>query len=116
MPTTRDLIATSARDGARSSDEGGETPRPSGLAPGKLKVLFLAANPRSDLRIDEEIRGIQQRVWSSGAVEIIPALAARREDLIDLLNRHKPHIVHFSGHGSRLGQIYFVGADGSPKS
>jgi hypothetical protein len=82
-----------------------------------IKVLVFAANPRMDLQLDEEIRKIEQKVWASQSrsLEMIPALAARGEDLIDRLNRHKPHIVHFSGHGSRAGQIFFVGDDGKAK-
>src|SRR5512135_1869002 len=82
-----------------------------------IKVLVFAANPKMDLQLDEEIRKIEQKVWASQlrSLEMIPALAARGEDLIDRLNRHQPHIVHFSGHGSRAGQIFFVGDNGEAK-
>jgi hypothetical protein len=83
----------------------------------KIKVLVFAANPKRDLQLDEEIRKIEQKVQGSllRSLEMISALAARGEDLIDRLNRHRPHIVHFSGHGSRAGRIFFVGDDGKAK-
>jgi hypothetical protein len=84
----------------------------------KIKVLVFAANPRMDLQLDEEIRQIKKKVQGSllRSLTMISAEAARREDLIDQLNEHQPHIVHFSGHGSRAGQIFFVGDDGNVKA
>jgi hypothetical protein len=35
--------------------------------------------------------------------------------LLQLLNQHKPQIVHFSGHGSKAGEIILVDSHGSPK-
>ncbi len=77
----------------------------------KLAILFLAANPQdtSRLRLDEEIRTIQERIRASkhaATIQLIPELAVRRADLSDALLRHKPHIVHFSGHGTSSGQLY----------
>ena len=83
----------------------------------KIKVLFFAANPKRDLNLEEEIHKIEGKLRASEqrSLELVPALATRRSDLIDKLNWHKPHIVHFSGHGSKAGQIYFVGDDGTAK-
>lgn len=87
----------------------------------RIKVLFVAANPRDTptLRLDEEIRAIAEKIRASdyrGLVELVSVWAVRADDLLQALNTHKPHIVHFSGHGNQSGEIVLVGNDGQPKS
>jgi hypothetical protein len=87
----------------------------------KLKILFLAANPlgTSRLALDEEIRAIVEKIQLSthrDAVELISAWAVRPDDLLQVLNQHQPHIVHFSGHGSPSGELVLVDAYGTPKA
>jgi hypothetical protein len=81
-----------------------------------IKVLLLSANPiDSPLNIDEEFRAIDQKLRSSehrGHVELLKHGAVRFGDLAGLLMRHRPHIVHFSGHGDTDG-IALTGADGN---
>jgi hypothetical protein len=86
----------------------------------KIKLLFLAANPidTDRLQLDEEIRLITQKIRGAeyrDRIELIPALAARPDDLLQLLNEHKPDIVHFSGHGSPAGEIVLVDNTGQAK-
>ncbi len=86
----------------------------------KIKILYLASNPQSTnrLQLDEEARLITQRLIASAyrdSLELITAWAVRPSELLELLNRHKPHIVHFSGHGKASGEIILVGDDGDPK-
>lgn len=86
----------------------------------KLKILFLAANPAVTprLKLDEEIRAITEKIRASehrDALELISAWAVRPDDLIQLLNMHKPHIIHFSGHGSETGEIFLMDNLGQPK-
>jgi len=74
----------------------------------QVTVLFLAANPTSTSRlaIDEEMRAIAQKVRTSehrDALVFASAWAVRPDDLLQLLNQHRPQIVHFSGHGSGQG-------------
>jgi hypothetical protein len=76
----------------------------------KVKVLFLASNPlqQSRLALDEEVRTITAQIRSAehrDAIELISAWAVRRDDLQQLLLQHKPHILHFSGHGTRCTPI-----------
>ncbi len=75
-----------------------------------IKILFLAANPEDTLplRIDQEIRAIKQTLLQTEFrdkfdLEYEPAV--RASDLQGLLQHHKPHIVHFSGHGSSANEI-----------
>lgn len=67
-----------------------------------MKILILASNPRRDLKLNEEIRDLQnviERSRDRERFEVEVGLAVRREDLQALLLRHEPQIVHFCGHG-----------------
>lgn len=86
----------------------------------KTKALFLAANPANTrtLRLDEQIRLITQKIRAADyreSLELVSAWAVRPDDLLQCLNEHRPHIVHFSGHGSQTGEILLVGDDGQAK-
>jgi hypothetical protein len=79
-------------------------------APKVIKILFLSANPiyTDRLRIDEEMREIDQVLRQAEFRErfdIKQHWAVRVIDLQSLLLRHKPDIVHFSGHGSKRNEI-----------
>ena len=100
--------------------EGQGAPTPSDAqadSPGQIGILFLAANPSGTepLRLDHEARVIDQAlqmaefrdrfvIWQHWAVRI--------GDLPELLLRHKPAIVHFSGHGSDAGEIILENDEG----
>jgi hypothetical protein len=76
----------------------------------KIKILFLAANPSDTtrLQVDEEARLIGHKLQSTqyrDMLDLVLAPAVRTDDLLPLLNQHKPQIVHFSGHGSTAGEI-----------
>lgn len=79
----------------------------------KTKVLFLAANPLQNniLSLDEEIRAITEKIRLSDhrdSLDLISRWAVRPDDLLQILNELKPHIVHFSGHGTSGGEIYLA--------
>ena len=83
----------------------------------KIKVLFLAANPRDTdkLQLDEEIRAIHEKIRASeyrDSLELVSAWAVTADDLLQKLNEHKPSVVHISGHGSMTSEIVLVGANG----
>jgi hypothetical protein len=85
-----------------------------------IKVLFVASNPldQSQLRLDEEIRAIERQIRASehrDSVQLVAKWAARPLDIIQALNEHKPHVVHFSGHGSESDELIFQADDGSTK-
>jgi hypothetical protein len=76
----------------------------------KLTILFLAANPADTdrLKLDEEMHAIDdvlQKAEYRDRFDLRSAWAVRYGDLQELLLRFKPHIVHFSGHGSATGEI-----------
>jgi hypothetical protein len=75
-----------------------------------IKILFLAANPRDiePLKLDEEVRAIDQALRQSqfrDRFDMKQHWAVRYSDLQAVMLRHQPDIVHFSGHGSAAGEI-----------
>ena len=86
----------------------------------KIKALFLASNPKgtTPLELDREIREITEKIRAAeyrDSIDLISAWAVRPDDLLQLLNQHKPQIVHFSGHGSKSGEIILVDSRGEQK-
>jgi hypothetical protein len=81
-----------------------------------IKILFLAANPKktSRLRLDQEVRAIKKKIRYGeyrDSFQIEQEWAVAVDDIQGLLLEHRPHVVHFSGHGSPEGEI--VLEDGS---
>jgi CHAT domain-containing protein len=69
-----------------------------------VRLLFLAANPPSmpPLRLDKEVREIETKIRAAGGLYLLNVTsrwAVRPDDLLQYLNEHRPHIVHFCGHG-----------------
>jgi hypothetical protein len=85
-----------------------------------IKILFLAANPEdtAQLRLDEEIRGIDEALREAEFREkfdLEQQWAVRVGDLQTHLLRHQPDILHFSGHGSKASEIILEDIDGGSK-
>lgn len=79
------------------------SPQPA-TAPPPVCLLVLAANPPSTarLRIDEEVRSIDQAIQRGHHRErfqLAAQWAVRATDLQHHLLRYRPAVVHFSGHG-----------------
>jgi hypothetical protein len=84
----------------------------------KIKALFLASNPKGTtlLQLGKEIRTITEKIQASeyrDSIDLISAWAVRPDDLLQLLNQHRPQIVHFSGHGSEVGEIILEDSQGA---
>ncbi|HEY6806883.1 MAG TPA: CHAT domain-containing protein [Pyrinomonadaceae bacterium] len=88
---------------------------------GKIRLLFLSANPwsTSRIRIDEEARavfdGLQAGPYRDN-FEWHNHSATQPVDLQRLLMIHQPHIVHFCGHGSKSQRIILGGSAGKGRS
>lgn len=85
-----------------------------------IKILFIAANPfdTTRLRIDEEQHRIDQELRKGelrDRFHLVTHVATRVEDLQELLQRHKPTIVHFSSHGTYDGEIVLQDSTGNAK-
>jgi hypothetical protein len=103
-------------------------PRTSGVDPEEIiaesepiKILFLAANPTDTtrLRLDKEMRAIDEALRQAefrDRFDIKQHWAVRAADLQALLLRHKPHIVHFSGHGGRSSRIILEDKSGRSRA
>jgi hypothetical protein len=86
----------------------------------KIRILFLSANPWTTSRIlvDEEAREIFERLQEGpyrSHFELFNHAAIRPIDLQRLLLFYRPHIVHFSGHGS-LKEKLILGGPGRAKT
>ena len=93
---------------------------------GVVKVLFFAANPVaprgaaaiSQLALDEEIREIGAMIRASdhrNSLLLVSRWAVRPDDLIQALNEERPHVVHFSGHGSLANELILLDQQRLPK-
>lgn len=76
----------------------------------KTTVLFLAASPDDEtkLALDKECRAIHEKIRASdfpNELELKTEWAVRPDDLLQYLNEHCPHVVHFSGHGSTSEEL-----------
>jgi len=90
----------------------------SGLLP---KILFLTANPKDTvtLRLDQELRDIEHKMLLAKMRDkfiLVKKGAVRIGDLQFYLNQERPTIVHFSGHGSEIGEIMLEDNNGRAKS
>jgi CheY-like chemotaxis protein len=77
-------------------------------------ILFLTANPLGTNRIgsDQEFHDIDYALLGTefgNQFDIRSFGAVRPSDLQSYLYRYRPKIVHFSGHGSKIGEIVLVG-------
>jgi hypothetical protein len=86
-----------------------------------IRILFLAANPKDTqpLRLDEEVRSIDEALRLSEfgrRFDLRQQWAVRVGDLQSALLRHKPHIVHFSGHGSASSEIVLEDETGASRA
>lgn len=80
----------------------------------RIKILFLAANAikKNMLDLGEEFRQISNRLRASEhgqSFDLVPAFEVRPDELATHLMRHRPDIVHFSGHGNKKGEIVLAG-------
>lgn len=88
--------------------------------PERITVLFLAANPvdQQQLRLDEEVRSISEMIRKSkhrDSVKLESRWAVRPLDVLQAINECRPHVVHFSGHGSDQDEIVFQDNSGNTK-
>jgi hypothetical protein len=72
----------------------------------KIKILFLAANSSDDnrRRLEQEAREIREKIRRGkyrDSFDLITQFAVRPSDLQETLLEHQPHIVHFSGRGTK---------------
>lgn len=85
------------------------------------RILFIASNPTDTmrLRLDEEVRSIDKALRKSefrSKFEIQQGWAVRITDIQNLFLRYRPNILHFSGHGSKSGEIIIEDYSGRSRS
>ncbi|MFN6568518.1 CHAT domain-containing protein [Dendronalium sp. ChiSLP03b] len=80
--------------------------------PAVKRILILAANPKptNRLRLDEEVRDIQEGLLRSQGrdkFELRYYLAVRPRDIRSAILDFRPNIIHFSGHGQETKGLCF---------
>lgn len=87
--------------------------------PEQIVVAFFATDPAtassSRLRLDEEVREIQQKIRLSDhrdAVKLESRWALRSGDILQYMNELAPTIVHFSGHGTDEDELVLQDRNG----
>lgn len=88
--------------------------------PEKIVITFFAANPldQSSLRLDEEVRSIQEMLRKSlhrDSITFHSFWATRSLDILQALNENSPTVVHFSGHGSDRDELVLQDNKGDTK-
>lgn len=83
-----------------------------------MKILFLGANPTetTQLALTREVQAIKRHIRSSDRAsqfQVEQEWAVKLSDLNAALLRHRPDIVHFSGHGSPNGELILETESGS---
>jgi serine/threonine protein kinase len=86
----------------------------------KVRVLLLMANPSDTARVaaGEEFRAIEAALRAAGGrehFELNHRFEVRAVELTQALQAHRPHVVHFSGHGSASGELLLPNATGHAK-
>lgn len=81
-----------------------------------IKVLHLAADPfrQEALNLAQEIRQVQQALRNAGCTDVVveSEWAVQPQELQQALLRHRPDVVHFSGHGAPNACLVLEGDNG----
>lgn len=93
--------------------------------PEPLRVVYATSNPEAVettivnpdgtietegvwLRVDRERRAVARKLKGSryrDLVDVLPLYAATSADLLEAMNDHRPHVIHFSGHAAAWGLL-----------
>ena len=88
---------------------------------GRLRLLTVAAQPHDTLQLDlaAELTALRRLGKRRGiSVRVLEGQDANPDSIRQALEQHRPHVVHFMGHGSfdaesGQGALYMVAPDGS---
>jgi hypothetical protein len=77
---------------------------------GTIKILFLSANPEGvpEIKLGKEVMKVEESIRLGECRDqliLLPHFAVTVEDLRETILRHRPHVLHFSGHGSSTDGI-----------
>lgn len=83
-----------------------------------IRILFVGSAPENAdrLALGREVREIERKLRETHEgrrFELLQEWAIRATELQTVLLRHKPHIVHFSGHGHASGELIFEDEQGT---
>ena len=84
----------------------------------KINILFIGANPTLNLNLEKEAREIRESIIKSlnrDSINFETRWATRTTDLFQCINEVNPTIIHFSGHGTKNGELVFQDNNDNPK-
>lgn len=78
-------------------------------------VLFIGAEIEgaSHIGIKEDSETIRGALAGSEVFHVIEKNDIKRDELVPLISKYKPSILHFDGHGAEDGRLAFLGEDGN---
>jgi hypothetical protein len=95
-------------------------PRERALAPiaSRVTILFIQASPpdQSPLDTGTEMNRLEDALWTGlnpTVFDVRTRTAMRSQDIEPSLRRHRPQVIHFSGHGNRSSAVILNAPDGA---
>src|SRR5579863_9033691 len=87
-----------------------------GVEMAKLRILFVSANsvPGAHLKVDAEYKSVRDKLTRRKGCDVEYNPSTTLDEVFEQIDRYKPHIVHFSAHGSPSEQIVLNNQAGEP--
>lgn len=87
---------------------------PGAVHGGELRILVMTASPTDQpaLRVHEEERQLRASLFDGltnrERLKLEVVRAATIDDILFVMNRYKPHVLHIAAHGSKEGELSFL--------
>jgi hypothetical protein len=113
------MSITAKRRGGFSVQLGGHPAVSTSTLP--LRILFIFTNPIDNerLRIDAEVNKIHKRIQRSlhsDSIRFFIRFALEPGDIPQFILEIEPHVVHFSGHGTKSAEILITDVTGTERA
>src|SRR4051812_21264231 len=85
---------------------------------GPLRILAVASSPRNatPLELETEVRNLAEALQKDARLTVLPLAGPTLEETLDALERERPHVLHFMGHGdfdTATGEGHLLFEDGA---
>nr|WP_255536343.1 OmpA family protein [Pacificimonas pallii] len=105
VPDTDTFLATDTRTNLIRTLNPDRERDPPGAVEGQLRMLVIVANPAGDLDTSIELERIERLInalktdAARDEIDLFVVPEVNRSNFRDALKHHKPHLIHFIGHG-----------------